>query len=277
MKSSIGFTEKLLACAEKNNSWLCIGLDPDVERLPVGIERSAAGLAAFNRAIIEATSDLACAYKPNMAFYEAYGRAGWEALEATIAAIPRHIPIILDAKRGDIGSTAAMYARALFETLGADAATVNPLLGTDSLTPFLEHKDKAIFALCLTSNPGAAEFQVKNGLHLQVARMCAEWTKINRHVGLVAGATRAEALAEIRALAPDRVFLVPGVGAQGGALEETIRAGRAADATRLIINVSRAVIFASSDADFASAARCAAMAFQQRISEAEAAIKYEWK
>jgi orotidine-5'-phosphate decarboxylase len=264
-RSEPGFTMKVLGCAERNGSLLCVGLDPDPAMLPKGFEPKRRDIQAFNREIIDATKDLVCAYKPNLAFYEVMGRKGWKALERTLAAIPGHVPVILDAKRGDIAHTAAMYARALFDGLGADAVTVNPLLGTDSLEPFLARSEKGVFVLCLTSNPGSRELQLKNRLHLQIARMCRAWAKQNSHVGLVVGATHPKELREVRALCPDQLLLVPGVGAQGGDLEWTLRAGSSHLGPQMIINASRSIIHASRGKDFAEAARREATKLREAI------------
>jgi len=263
--STQSFTDKLLACAERNDSWLCVGLDPAMDKLPSGFRREPTEILRFNRAIIDATSDLVCAYKPNAAFYECLGREGWDTLKGTIDAIPSHIPVILDAKRGDIGNTAAMYAKSVYEELNADAATVSPFLGTDSLEPFLKYADRGVIVLCLTSNPGARDFQVKNNLHIQIAERSNEWAKKNGNVALVVGATQADQLSAIRAICPDRLFLVPGIGAQGGSLEETIRAGAGRSGLRLIINASRGVIQAGSGPDFADASRVEAKRLRDEI------------
>ncbi|MBN1475187.1 orotidine-5'-phosphate decarboxylase [Candidatus Sumerlaeota bacterium] len=260
------FTHRLLAAQELNGSLLCVGLDPDLTKLPEGFEPRPRDVLAFNRAIIEVTRDLVCAYKPNLAFYESLGRKGWKTLRRTIDLIPEQIPVILDAKRGDIGNTAALYAKALFEELDADAATVNPLMGTDSLEPFLEHPGRGVFVLCLTSNPGSREFQLSNSLHLQIAKAVREkWRRKNSNVGLVVGATHPKELRDIRAICPDQIILIPGVGAQGGALEETIRAGVSHVGPQMIINASRSIIHAGKGKDFAKAARAAAKSLRQEI------------
>ncbi|NUP90882.1 MAG: orotidine-5'-phosphate decarboxylase [Candidatus Sumerlaeia bacterium] len=259
------FTHKWLAAVDRSRSLLCVGLDPHPDQMPRGFEHRGRDVAAFNRAVIEATSDLVCAYKANMAFYEILGRKGWKALERTIAAVPPHIPVIIDAKRGDIPSSAEMYARALFDGLGADAVTVSPFLGGDSVEPFLRHQGRGVFALCLTSNDGAREFQIKNRLHHQIARASRRWSRISHHLGLVVGATHPRELREIRALCPSQVFLVPGIGRQGGDLEAVIRAGIAHTGPQLIINASRSIIHASGAKDFAEAARAAAQHLRDRI------------
>ncbi len=251
------FYAQLTEAARRNNSLLCIGLDPHRNTTEPG-----EGLFAFNRRIIDSTRDLVCAYKPNSAFYEAAGAEGLEALRKTIAYIHETtgVPVILDAKRGDISSTAAAYARAAFETLGADALTVNPYLGGDSIAPFTEYKDRGVFLLCYTSNPGAADFQALpcpvRPLYELVAGRAAAW-----NTGLVAGATRPEALAAIRALAPQAWILLPGVGAQEGHLEASVAAGRREDGLGIIINSSRSIIYAGDP-------RRAALELRRRIGEA---------
>jgi orotidine-5'-phosphate decarboxylase len=253
------FLEKLLAAIETNRSPLCIGLDPDLDRLPAHLPRTPAGVVMFNQAIIAATADLVCAYKPNIAFYEALGAAGWEALQATLQAIPPHIPTILDAKRGDIGSTAQAYARAAFDELKVDAITLSPYLGGDALAPFLERKERGCFILCRTSNPGGSDLQdqvLANGepLYTHVARLAAERWNEHGNCGLVVGATYPSELAAVRAICPGLPLLVPGVGTQGGDLAAALAAG----GDRTIISVSRAVIYAGSGPDFAAHARQAA-------------------
>lgn len=264
------FTEKLALACRGNRSLLCVGLDPDPAQMP------GAGVLEFNKAIIDATKDLVCAYKPNFAFYEALGKQGITILEETIAAIPRNVPIIGDAKRGDIGNTAKAYAKSLFEVFNVDAATVSPYLGGDSIEPFLEYADKGIFLLCRTSNPGAADLQdlrLESGrtLYEEVALKARAWNT-RGNIGLVAGATHPEELGRIRALCPDMPLLVPGVGAQGGELKKVLRFGLDADRTRTIINVSRQVLYAwkgsGNGADFAAAARRAAEGLRDQINGA---------
>jgi uridine monophosphate synthetase len=253
----MSFYEKLAQAVDRNNSLLCVGLDPVAEQLPVryrsGADNLMADLLRWNLAILEETHDWVCTYKPNIAFYEAMGAAGMNLLRETLAAIPTQIPVILDAKRGDIGSTAAAYAKACFEDLKADAVTLSPYLGRDSVDPFAAYADKGLFVLCHTSNPSAGEFQTLTvdgrPLYLQVAETAVSWSP---NVGLVVGATYPEALRSVRAVAPDAWFLVPGIGAQGGAVDEAIPAGVRADGSGLIVNVSRGVTLA---ADHGAAAR----------------------
>jgi uridine monophosphate synthetase len=235
------FYRRLAETARRNDSLLCVGLDPRPEKLALGDD-----LFSFNRRIVDATRDLACVYKPNSAFYEAAGPEGLEALHQTIAYIHETagVPVILDAKRGDIGSTAAAYARAAYEVWGADALTVNPYLGHDSVTPFTAYADRGVFLLCHTSNPGATDLQTlpcpSRPLYERVAGQAAAWG-----TGLVVGATYPEALARVRALAPEAWILLPGVGAQGGDLEAALAAGLRADGLGVVVNSSRGILYAA--------------------------------
>ena len=259
------FVDKLLAASRKNRSLLCVGLDPDPALLPK------VSLSRFNRAIIDATSDLVCAYKPNLAFYEALGIEGLKVLEETIKYIPDYIPVIGDAKRSDIGNTAKAYAKALFVTSGFDAATVNPYLGFDSIEPFIRYEDKGIFILCRTSNPGARDFQDLSDaggrpLYETVARKASEWN-VHGNIGLVVGATYPRELEEIRRLCPEMPLLIPGIGAQGGDLAQVVKNGVDAMQERAIIAVSRQVLYASAEDDFAEAARRSAQELRNRIND----------
>lgn len=263
--------QKLFETSTSHDSLLCLGLDPDLDRFPRCLDRSDDPIGAFNRAIIEATADVVCAYKLNVAFYEVHGLYGWRALEATVAAIPPSVPVILDAKRGDIGNTARQYARSAFEQLGVDAITINPYLGRDGIQPFLDYADKLTFLLAATSNPGADDLQSftdAHGLPLyrHVARLGASLHGRPGSVGLVAGATRPERLAEIRAEAPALWLLVPGIGAQGGDLSASLRHGLDAEGRGLLVAVSRSLLYASQDPDFAAATRLAAMEMNDAIN-----------
>jgi orotidine-5'-phosphate decarboxylase len=265
----VGFFDKLERAAQRNGSLLCVGLDPDPAQMPVS------DIAAFNRAIIEATAEFVCAYKPNLAFYEALGERGLAALRDTLAAIPAEIPVIADGKRNDIGNTARAYARALFDELGVDAATVNPYLGGDAVEPFLEREEKAAFILCRTSNPGARDLQdllvsapgggEARPLFEMVAEMARRWNS-RGNVGLVVGATYPEELKRVRQLCPEMTFLVPGVGAQGGDVAAVIGNGLDKAGRGLIINVSRQVLYASREKDFAVAAAGAARQLRDEIA-----------
>lgn len=247
------FVSRLLDASRRNSSLLCVGLDPDPAKMPVK------DVFEFNKAIIDATADLVCSYKPNLAFYEALGVRGLQALKKTVAYIPKNIPVIGDAKRGDIGNTAIAYARALFGYYKFDAVTLNPYLGYDSVEPFLDYKDKGVFVLCRTSNSSASDFQdlVDNfgmKFYQSVALRAGDWN-IAGNVGLVVGATYPEELREIRKLCPEMLLLIPGIGAQGGDLEQSVKYGVDANKEKAIIVAARQVIYASQGADFARAAR----------------------
>ena len=265
----MAFTEKLDRAADRNNSLVCVGLDPDPKRIPEGIR-----VSEFNRAIVDATSDLVCAYKLNFAFYEALGEEGQEALRETLKRIPAEIPAIADAKRNDIGNTAAAYARAIFDNLGFDAVTVNPYLGFDSVEPFVSYRDRGVFILCRTSNPGAADFQdlrCRHGrgyrpLYQIVALKAAEWNTYG-NIGLVVGATYPGELGMLRRSHPNMLFLVPGVGAQGGDVAQAVRQGANARGKGMVINSSRQVLYASRGKDFDTAARAAAAALRDEINQ----------
>ncbi len=258
------FIDKLLKASQRNDSWLCIGLDPDPELMPK------VKVLDFNKALIESTADLVCAYKPNFAFYEALGTEGLDSLQKTIEFIPTSIPVIGDAKRGDIGNTAKAYARALFTTFGCDAATVNPYLGFDAIEPFLQYKDKGVFILCRTSNPGAVDFQSIIGssglpLYEMVAQKASEWN-IHNNIGLVVGATYPEEVKCIRQLCPEMPLLIPGIGSQGGDLALAVKYGTDAKGEKAIVSISRQIIYAAKDNSFAQAARRAAIEFRNQIN-----------
>jgi len=264
----MNFTEKLITASRKNKSLLCIGLDPDPELMPDKV-----GVFEFNKAIVEATSDLVCAYKLNLAFYEVLDIEGLNALKGTIKYIPDDIPIIGDAKRGDIGNTAKAYARAIFSNFNFDAATVNPYLGFDSIEPFIEYSDKGVFILCRTSNAGALDFQ---SLRLEqqgnyrplfeiVALKASQWN-IHGNIGLVVGATYPEELRLIRQSHPDMPLLIPGIGAQGGELASAVRYGVDSQGEKAIISSSRQIIYASPEKDFAQAARRVALSLREQIN-----------
>ena len=252
--------EKLGRVTSENNSLLCVGLDSDSGKVPKFlVETSKNPVLDFNKAIIDATKDMVCAYKLNMAFYEAEGKKGFETLEKTIQYIPQHIFIILDGKRNDIGNTAQKYAQSLFDTLRADAVTVNPYLGKDGVSPFLEYKEKCSFILCRTSNPSAGDFQdllvSATPVYQHVARKIREWDG-NRNCGAVVGATYPEELKTVRSILGDGIpILIPGIGKQGGDVEKTVRNGTSARGDMALINSSREIIFASTQQDFAEQAR----------------------
>ncbi|MHB9033680.1 MAG: orotidine-5'-phosphate decarboxylase [Anaerolineae bacterium] len=241
----MNFWRKLEASIELHDSLLCVGLDPVCELFPA----HCSSIYDFGKAIVDATHDLVCCYKPNIAFYEVLGSQGIDALQKTLEYIPDSIPVILDAKRNDIANTAGAYAKAAFEVVGADAITVNPYLGGDSIQPFLDYADKGVFILCKTSNPSAGEIQdwARGGepLYRHVADLSRSWAG-EREIGLVIGATYPEAIADIRVHAPNTWFLIPGIGTQGGELAPILEGGLRADGFGLIINASRGVIYAES-------------------------------
>ncbi len=265
------FLEKLRASINARESLLFVGLDPELDRLPSSVNRTVEGVLAFNRAIVDATADLACAYKPNLAFYEAMGPNGMQCLIETVRTIPADIPIIGDAKRGDVGNTARQYAKALFETIGCDAVTVNPYLGEDAIEPFVAYANRGVFILCRTSNPGAAEIQdllvseggTTSALYEFVAWRAHRWNR-NENCGLVVGATAPKELRRIRELAPDLPLLIPGVGSQGGDLAAAIEAHR--PSAPAIINASRSILYASNGSDFAAAARASASRLRETMA-----------
>ena len=275
------FTQRLDSACEAGRSLVCVGLDPDPSLMPT------TDVAAFNRAIVDATHDLVCAYKPNLAFYEALGLDGWKALEKTVKHIRDVAPGVIllgDGKRGDIGNTATVYARGMFEYWGFDAVTINAYCGRDGVEPFLEYSDRGIFVLCRSSNPGAVDLQdlsVSSGaedarpLYQQLALQVSEW---NRHgnAGLVLGATYPEQIKEVRALCPEMPVLIPGIGSQDGALEQSVRNGVTAQGRRILVNSSRGIIYASRGDDFAEAARKATVDLKDAINAVLASLDAEW-
>ncbi len=264
----MNFVDKLVGAARRNNSLLCIGLDPDPGLMPSRVK-----LFEFNRAIVEATADLVCAYKLNFAFYEALNAEGLDALKRTIKQVPDYVPVIGDAKRGDIGNTARAYARAIFDNLNFDAATVNPYMGYDSVEPFITHQDKGVFILCRTSNPGSGDFQSLRceagygplPLYEIVAAKARQWNT-HGNIGLVVGATYPDELKIIRSNHPSMPILIPGIGAQGGDLASAVRYGVDSKGERALINSSRQIIYASQGKDFAQAARKVAAELREQIN-----------
>jgi len=264
----MNFAEKLAKASGKNESLLCIGLDPDPKQMPDKVK-----VIDFNKAIIEATFDLVCAYKLNFAFYEVLGGDGYNTLKNTVRSVPGDIPVIGDAKRGDIGNTARAYASSIFTNLNFDAVTVNPYLGFDSLEPFIQYHDRGVFILCRTSNSGAVDFQsLRCGtdskslpLFELVAQKVSLWNT-HGNLGLVVGATYPDELKQIRQNHPDMPLLIPGIGAQGGELSLAVRYGVDSNGQKAIINSSRQIIYASQGNDFARAARRAAAELRDRIN-----------
>jgi len=258
---------------KEKESFLCVGLDSDILKLPKNLLRTDDPIFNFNKEIIDATHDLAVAYKPNLAFYESQGVEGWKSLEKTVEYIREKYPdlfIIADAKRGDIGNTSTLYARAFFENMDFDAVTVAPYMGEDSVKPFLNYEGKWIILLALTSNKGAADFQFmedKDGQRLfeNVLASSKEWGN-NENMMYVVGATKAEMLKDIRRHIPHHFLLVPGVGAQGGSLRE-VAANGMNDRCGLLVNASRSIIFADDSEDFAAEARKSAKEIQEEMSD----------
>lgn len=264
--------EELVAQIRLKQSFLCIGLDTDLDKIPGHLLKEADPLFSFNKAIIDATHNFCVAYKPNTAFYEAYGLKGWQALEHTIAYLNEQYPdhfTIADAKRGDIGNTATRYARAFFEEMQFDALTVAPYMGSDSVEPFLSFPGKYAILLALTSNEGAFDFQTQPCGDKELYKLVLETSrhyKNAKNLMYVVGATKAEYLSGIRAIVPDRFLLVPGLGAQGGSLEEVCRYGMTKD-VGLLVNSSRGIIYASSKKDFDRAAAARAKEIQAQMAE----------
>jgi orotidine-5'-phosphate decarboxylase len=257
--------------------FLCVGIDPDFDKIPqaVRLPGMRETLVAFNRSIIDATRDLVCAFKPNSAFFETYGDEGWKALRETIQYIldtAPEVPIILDSKRADIGNTNEQYAKSVFDYLRADAITVHPYMGGESLKEFFARKEKGIFVMCKTSNPGADEFEDLDAggqpLYLHVAHSFAEKWNGNGNCGLVVGATYPADIERVRKAVPEMLLLIPGIGAQGGDLETSVANAKDAHGRGFIINASRTIIFASDGRDFARAARSSAQQLDSAIRKA---------
>jgi len=259
---------ELIAQIKLKSSFLCVGLDPDLSKMPPHLLEGPDPLFEFCKAIIDATHPYAVAFKPNTAFFECHGAAGWEALQKTIAYIPNECMVIADAKRGDIGNTSSYYAKTFFERMNADAVTVAPYMGSDSVLPFLAFENKWVVLLALTSNEGAKDFQLapENSIPLyeQVLRKSAAWGS-SEQLMYVVGATRAEDIAKVRAIVPDYFFLVPGVGAQGGDLDAVVKYGANSE-LGLLVNSSRAIIYASKGEDFALAAKKEALNIQNQMA-----------
>ncbi|MBN8726601.1 MAG: orotidine-5'-phosphate decarboxylase [Xanthomonadales bacterium] len=267
----MNFIHALTAAWQRNDSLVCVGLDPEPARFPAHLGADPDAIFAFCRAIVDATADLVCAFKPQIAHFAAHGAEGaLERLIAHIHAAHPGVPVILDAKRGDIGSTARQYAAEAFDRYGADAVTVNPYLGHDSLAPFLDRTDKGVIILCRTSNPGGADFQALDcggaPLYLRVAETVARDWNAHGNCALVTGATWPEELGRVRAAVGDMPLLVPGIGAQGGDVAAVLRHGATANGTGLMVSSSRAILYAGSGTDFTDAARAAARELRDTIN-----------
>jgi orotidine-5'-phosphate decarboxylase len=266
----VTFAERLAGLCQERRSHLCVGLDPLPDRLPAAVRNADDPVFAFNRAIVDATLDLAPVYKPNLAFYEQLGLAGWSSLKKTVEYVAGRAIVIGDGKRGDIDSTARAYARAMFEAFGFDACTVNAYQGRDAVAPFLAYRDRGVFVLCRTSNRSAADLQDCRvgdvAVFERIAGLAVGWSQ-EGNCGLVAGATYPEELARVRTIAPGLPLLIPGAGAQGGDAAAAARAARRAPGA-FLISSSRGIIYAGDGADFAEAARRAAVRLRDEIAAA---------
>lgn len=283
------FREKLAEATDRQSSVLCVGLDPDPRLAPPDLVGQDGWIERFCLGIVEATADLVCAYKPNLAFFEALGLDGYLGLRRTLDGLPKDVVSVGDAKRGDIGSTAEAYAKALYDVWGFDVVTVSPLLGPDTLEPFLAYKDRGIFVLCKTSNPGSGTFQdlpvpmaglagstADSGpLYELIARRMSAWDAdgASSQIGLVVGATYPAQLKEIRAAAPELPFLVPGIGAQQGDVWAAVEAGLDRHGRGIVVNASRGVTYASKGADWQQAARAAAASLHERLESARQEVQ----
>jgi len=261
--------QELIFQIKQKQSFLCVGLDTDIKKIPTHLLELEDPIFEFNKQIIDATKDFCVAYKPNIAFYESMGVSGWNSLQKTLDYIPNDIFTIADAKRGDIGNTSNMYARAFFENMNFDSITVAPYMGSDSVTPFLKFKDKWAIVLVLTSNKGGLDFQKiedKNGKQLfeQVLETSKQWGS-DENMMYVVGATRTEELLQIRAIVPNHFLLVPGVGAQGGSIKDVAKYGLNSDCG-LLVNSSRGIIYAGNNIDFAQKAKVEAQKLQQEMA-----------
>src|SRR6266700_3537085 len=271
----MNFLDKLLGVSRQQNSLLCVGLDPEPKLFPAQLRGLpvAKAVTDFCRAIIEATAPYVCAFKPNLAFFEVLGPEGMHVFQEVLRAIPAHIPIIVDAKRGDIGNTARNYAATVFDVYDFDAVTINPYLGYDSVAPFLAYRNKGVILLCRTSNPGARDFQdlpvqiddEVHPLYEVVAQKIRSWN-VDGNCGLVVGATYPQELAKLRALCPDMPILVPGVGAQGGDLAASVRAGVDANGENVLISVSRGILYAGDGDEFVEEAAKEARRLRDRMN-----------
>lgn len=278
MVNNLNFKEKLVNAIDETNSYVCVGLDTDIKKIPEFLRSESDPIFKFNQEIINATKERAAAYKLNIAFYEAAGEKGIQSLQKTIDIIPSSSVIILDAKRGDIGNTSFHYATAAFDIMKADSVTVNPYMGYDSVEPFFRFEGKGVILLCLTSNAGSSDFQqlvMHDGrpLYMHVAEQISSWEKKHPgQVGMVVGATHPTELKEIRKVAPNVPLLIPGVGAQKGNLQETVAAGIGKEKAPATINSSRGIIYSSSGKDFAEAASLSCGKLADQINQAIADI-----
>jgi orotidine-5'-phosphate decarboxylase len=265
----MSFTEQLRTVQQTQGSLLCVGLDTDPGKLPAHLGAVENPVVEFNKRLIDATHDLVCAYKINLAFYEALGESGWSAIQQTLRHIPKGVVTIADGKRGDIGNSSERYASSLFTASGFGACTVAPYMGTDSLEPFIRYDDRGVFVLAVTSNPGAKDFQYLKvrgkPLYEHVIARVKKWNH-KSNCGLVVGATKPKEMQRIRSLVPTMPLLIPGVGSQGGSIQSAVRFGCSRQGDLAVINASRSILYASSGSDFSSAARSAAVALRDEIN-----------
>ena len=265
----MSFKEKQHQATSRNNSLVCVGLDTDHTKLPDAVCERRDPVLYFNQKIIDATADLVCCYKPNFAFYGALGASGFATLQRTIEHVPDHVPVLIDAKVGDIGNTAEQYAQKFFCALDADALTVTPYMGHDAVAPFTAYRDRTTFLVCLTSNPGADDFEKQqmgdHPLYEHVIAKAHEWNAAN-NIGLVIGGTQPESFARVRELAPRLPLLIPGIGAQGGDVATAVKNGQDENGGGILVNSSRGIIFASQGDDYAEAARAAALELRDSIN-----------
>ena len=259
----MSFIKKVQKRAEQTGGLLCIGLDPDPDLLPAPFRNTSGDLFDFLSSVIQATESYATAVKLNLAYFEALGVEGIQLLEKVLKVIPEDLPVIADAKRGDVGHSSKQYAKSLFSRFGFDAATVSPYLGRDSVEPFLEYEEHGVFVLCLTSNPGATDFQLPE-LHLKVAEYVKGWNR-NGNSGLVVGATNPERIAAIREISGPMPYLIPGIGAQGGELETTLKAAQDGTKVPFLINASRSILYPQNYADSIASSRIAAKELHDQI------------
>jgi len=268
----MAFNHRLNTVQRDEKSLLCVGIDPDIDRMPQHITKSAVGVHQFCSEIIQNTLPHASAYKLNSAFFEVWGSEGFEVLEDIRNQIPANRIAIYDVKRGDIGNTAKQYAKAAFETLGMDAVTLNPYMGTDAIAPFTKDAERGVFILCYTSNPGSQDIQQQmldsgEPVYIRVARKVKEWN-VRQNAGLVVGATKADTIKQIRDVAPELPILAPGVGAQGGDLEKVLEFGYTKSSGGIIIPISRSILYAGSDEDYAKKSGEIAAEYNRKINEA---------
>jgi orotidine-5'-phosphate decarboxylase len=265
----MSFNERLSQICHNKNSYVCVGLDVEVDKMPPFLRSEPDALFAFSKAIIEATIDHVAAYKINIAFFEAYGAAGWDALTRIVSRLPDSVIRIADAKRADIGNTSRRYAQAFFKQMNFDAITVSPYMGYDSIAPFIEDPEKGAFILCVTSNPGSQDFQhVSDGkerLFEKVARTVVQWNRL-KNCGLVTGATHPDELARVRKLAPELPLLIPGIGAQGGDLEQSVKDALSTPDSTALFNSSRGIIYSAANESYAELAGKKAHELQQAIN-----------